>query len=157
MPLEPGDPAPSVAAEDQHGNPVELAFEQPTVLFFYPRDGTPGCTTEATQFEAERETYDEAGLATYGVSTDDVAAHAEFAERQGLEVTLLADPDGELAAAFDVPVENGRAARTTFVLADGEVHRVYRSVRPDGHARTVLGDLLDDGLAALDWDDAGSG
>lgn len=151
MPLTPGDPAPAAAAPNQAGEPVELSFDEPTVLFFYPRDGTPGCTTEARQFTAERATYDEAGVEAYGVSTDDVEAHADFAAEEGLGVTLLADPDGELAQAFGVPVENGRAARTTFVLADGEVNRVYQDVRPDGHARRVLEDLLADGLAELDW------
>lgn len=151
VPLEPGDPSPAVAAHDQTGESVEPAFDEPTVLFFYPRDGTEGCTTEARQFEAERETYAEAGVTAYGVSTDDAEAHAEFAAAEDLSVPLLADPEGELAAAFGVPIENGRAARTTFVLADGEVRRVYEDVRPDGHARRVLEDLLVDGLAELDW------
>jgi peroxiredoxin Q/BCP len=151
MTLAPGDPAPTVSVPDQSGERVGLAFDEPTVLFFYPRDGTEGCTTEARQFEAERETYAEAGVEAYGVSTDDVEAHARFADEEGLTVSLLADPDGELAAAFGVPVENGRAARTTFVLADGEVKRVYEDVRPDGHARRVLEDLLVDGLAELEW------
>ncbi|MFB6353337.1 MAG: peroxiredoxin [Halobacteriales archaeon] len=151
MPLDPGDPAPAVRARDQQGNRVEPAFDDPTVVFFYPRDGTPGCTTEATQFEAERPAYADAGVTVYGVSTDDVDAHAAFAAEADLTVTLLADPDGELAAAFDVPVDDGRAARTTFVLADGAIHRVYEDVRPDGHARRVLADLLDDGLVDVDW------
>ena len=150
MVLEPGDPAPAVAARDQRGDRVEPSLDRPTVVFFYPRDGTPGCTTEARQFEAERETYAEAGVEVYGVSTDDVDAHAAFCDEHGLGVTLLADPDGDLAAAFDVPVERDRAARTTVVVVDGTVHRVYRSVRPDGHARTVLADLLDDGVVTLE-------
>ena len=121
MVLDPGDPAPRVAAPDQSGAVVEPPFDDPTVLFFYPRDGTEGCTTEARQFEAERTTYEEAGVMAYGVSTDDVDAHAEFAAAEDLSVPLLADPEGELAAAFDVSIENDRAARTTFVLADGVV------------------------------------
>lgn len=151
MPLAPGEPAPTVTAPDQTGEPVELAFDDPTVLFFYPRDGTPGCSTEASQFDAERDAYDEAGVAIYGVSTDDVASHAAFADDEALAVTLLADPEGVLATAFDVPVEDGRAARTTFVLDDATVHEVYENVRPDGHARRVLEDLLDAGLVELDW------
>lgn len=153
MPLAPGDPVPSVSARDQSGEPIELEFDDPTVLYFYPRDGTPGCTTEATQFEAERETYAEAGVAAYGVSTDDVESHAKFAEAEDLAVPLLADPNGDIAAAFDVPVENDRAARTTVVLTDGRVHRVYEDVTPDGHARRVLEDLLADTLVELDWYD----
>lgn len=151
MVLEAGDPAPAMTAPDQSGERVELSFDDLTVLFFYPRDGTEGCTTEARQFEAERATYEEAGVRAYGVSTDDAEAHAEFAADEGLSVSLLADPEAELAATFGVPVENGRAARTTFVLADDEVKRVYEDVRPDGHARRVLEDLLRDGLAELDW------
>lgn len=150
MVLGPGDPAPAVAAADQHGRRVEPAFDAPTVLFFYPRDGTPGCTTEAAQFEAERETYADAGVEVYGVSTDDVDAHAEFADDHDLHLTLLADPDGDVADAFGVPVENDRVERLTVVVVDGVVHRVYRSVRPDGHARSVLLDLLDEGVVDLD-------
>jgi predicted regulator of amino acid metabolism with ACT domain len=69
--------------------------------------------------------------------------------RIGTAFDLLADPEGELAAAFDVEQRQGAAARTTVVLADGELKRVYEDVSPDGHAREVLGDLLDDGLAQL--------
>lgn len=151
MPLNAGDPAPSVSAPTQDGATVELQFEAPTVLFFYPRDGTPGCTIEAAQFEAERGTYADADVSVYGISTDTVAEHATFAEEEGLSVPLLADPDGELAAAFDVPIENSRAARTTFVIADGTVLEVYEDVQPDGHARRVLEDMIEDGWAELDW------
>lgn len=150
MVLEPGDPAPTVEARDQVGERISPGFETPTVLFFYPRDGTPGCTTEATQFDIERETYAAAGVEVYGVSTDDVDAHAAFCDDHDLDITLLADPDGEIATAFDVPIEGDRAARITVVVVDGTVHRVYPSVRPDGHARTVLADLLDDGVVTLD-------
>jgi peroxiredoxin Q/BCP len=151
--LEPGDPAPAVTAPDQSGELIELGFADPTGLFFYPPDGTQGCTTEARPFEAERGTYEEAGGTVYGVSTDGVEAHAAFADAEGLSVTLLADPDGELAGDFGVPIENGRAARTTFVLTRGAIERVYENVRPDGHARRVLEDLLADGLVELDWYD----
>lgn len=151
MPLRPGDPTPTVSAPNQNGTAVELRFEDPTVLFFYPRDGTPGCTTEAVQFEVEREAYAETGVAAYGVSTDPVEAHETFAEEEDLSIPLLADPDGEVAAAFGVPLENGRAARTSFALVDGTVHRVYEEVNPDGHARRVLEVLLEDGMVELDW------
>jgi len=152
MPLAVGDSAPSVSAPNQHGETVTVDFEPPTVLYFYPRDGTPGCTTEAEQFTLERESYHDAGVAVYGVSTDSVDSHAEFAADHGIEIDLLADPDGELADAFAVEVDDSRnvAARTTFVIVDGTVHRVYTGVNPDGHARTVLFDLLDDGVVSLD-------
>lgn len=151
MPLEPGTDAPSVTAPNQHGEELRLAFDEPTVLYFYPEDGTPGCTTEATQFTRELDTYREAGVAVYGVSTDTVDSHAAFACDQGIEFDLLADPDGEVAAAFDVERRSsGETERTTFVLVDGAVYDVYTGVKPDGHARDVLGDLLDAGVVDLD-------
>ena len=150
MTLSEGENAPIIAAQNQNGESVEVAFEEPTVLYFYPRDDTPGCTTEAQQFDAELATYEEAEVAVYGVSTDDVDSHAAFAEKYDLNVELLADPDSEIADAFDVDTSRGAAERTTFVLADGEVKAVYTGVNPDGHARDVLGDMLDSGLATLE-------
>ena len=149
MPLEPGDPAPPVTAATQTGERVTVDFEDPTVLFFYPADATPGCTTEANQFDRELETYRDAGVAVYGVSTDDVDSHAAFADEEDLGVTLLADPDAKIAEAFGVEVEEGRAARTTFVCAGGQICGLYEGVRPDGHARNVLMDMLDEGLVSL--------
>lgn len=149
MTLDVGDAAPTVRAENQRGETVELDFEEPTVLYFYPRDDTSGCTVEAKQFDLELETYRDAGVAVYGVSTDDVDSHEAFAEKYDFGFDLLADPGGEVVAAFDVARRRDAAMRTTFVLADGEVQAVYTGVKPDGHAREVLGDMLDDGLVAL--------
>lgn len=152
MPLEEGVSAPAVSAPNQHGEPVSPSFEDPTVLYFYPEDGTPGCTTEATQFDAELDTYREAGVAVYGVSTDDVESHRAFADKQGIDFDLLADPTGDLADAFDVERQaSGATERTTFILADGEVKAVYTGVDPDGHAREVMLDMVDDGLIDPDW------
>lgn len=150
MTLEPGDPAPEVSAPNQRGETVTSSFEEPTVLYFYPEDGTPGCQTEAKQFALESEAYTDAGVPVYGVSTDDVDSHREFAERNDVGFDLLADPDGEIVEAFDVDRgPDGRAKRTTFVLVDGGIHHVYEGVNPDGHARDVLMDMLDDGLVEL--------
>jgi len=148
--LQPGDPAPDVAAPNQHDEATVPSFEPPTVLYFYPEDGTPGCTTEAEQFVRERASYEDAGVAIYGVSTDTVDAHRAFADEQGVWFDLLADPEGDVAEAFGVELREGRAPRTTFVLADSAVHRVYEGVDPDGHARDVMLDLLDDGLVELE-------
>lgn len=149
MRLEPGDPAPAVEARNQDGDRVAVDLEGPVVLYFYPRDETPGCTVEARQFEHERETYADAGVAIYGLSTDDVNSHADFCEAEGLGFDLLADPEADIAAAYGVPVRADAAARTTFVVVGGRVHAVYRDVDPDGHARRVLADLLEDGLVEL--------
>lgn len=150
MPLEPGDPAPDVTAPNQHGESTSPRFDSPTVLYFYPEDGTPGCQTEATQFQFELEHYQDAGVAVYGISTDPIERHREFAEEHDLEFDLLADPDGDLADAFDLDLEQGRYPRTTFVFVDGQVDRVYEHVTPDGHARDLMFDLLDDGVVELE-------
>ena len=150
MVLETGAVVPQVTATNQDGDRVTVTFEQPTVLYFYPRDDTPGCTTEAEQFQAELETYREAGVAVYGVSTDDAESHREFAEAHDLEFDLLADPDGKIADAFDVAMSDGATERTTFVCTQGQVCGIYEGVHPDGHARNVLNDILDVGLASLD-------
>lgn len=148
--LDAGDPAPDIDAPNQHGETVAPEFDAPTVLYFYVEDGTPGCSTQADQFSREADAYADAGVTVYGVSTDDVDSHREFAESEGIDYDLLADPDGELCAAFGVPRDHdGRAERTTFVLADGEIQRVYEGVSADGHARDVLLDMLDDGLVSL--------
>lgn len=147
--LQPGDPAPDVTAPNQRGESVSPDFDDITVLYFYPEDGTPGCTTEAAQFVAERDVYEEAGVAVYGVSTDSVESHHDFADEEDVWFDLLADPGGEVADAFGVELQQGRAPRTTFVLADGEVRRVYEGVNPDGHARDVMMDLLDEGAVEL--------
>jgi peroxiredoxin Q/BCP len=148
--LDTGDPAPEIDAPNQHGETVSPDFDAPTVVYFYVEDGTPGCSTQADQFSREAGTYEDAGVTVYGVSTDDIDSHWEFAEREGIDYDLLADPDGDLCAAFGVPRDHdGRAERTTFVLADGEIQRVYTGVSADGHARDVLLDMLDDGLVSL--------
>lgn len=150
MALPAGEPAPTVVAPNQDGEAVTLTFDDPTVLYFYPKDETPGCTTEARQFTLERDAYDDAGVDVYGVSTDDVDDHRAFHEAEDLDVDLLADPDAEVLDAFDLePRHDGTAPRTTFFLADGEVKRVYEGVDPDGHAREVLLDALEAGLVEL--------
>jgi len=147
--LSEGDEAPRVEAENQDGETVELDYDEPTVVYFYPRDDTPGCTTEARSFEKEREEYEDAGVRVYGVSTDDVDSHCDFADEYGLSFELLADPDGRIADSFGVPVGKGFARRCTFVVNDGRAVRVYDGVSPDGHGRDVLLDMLDDGLVEL--------
>ena len=151
MPLEPGDPAPVVTAPNQHGESVTPDAEGPTVVYFYVEDGTPGCETQADQFGLEAESYEAAGVTVYGVSTDTVDSHREFAADRGIEFDLLADADGELCEAFDVGRDHaGRAERTTFVIADGEVVRTHEGVAPDGHARDLLLELYDSGVVDLD-------
>jgi len=140
MTLQPGDPAPDVSARNQAGDVVSPALEEPTVVYFYPRDDTPGCTLEAREFEAELESFHHAGATVYGVSTDDVDSHRDFADQEGLSLDLLADPDGAVAEAFDVELQGNFVDRITFVLADGTVRAVVDAdtMQPEGHAAEVL-------------------
>jgi peroxiredoxin Q/BCP len=146
MVLDTGESVPPVTATTQHGDRVTVDFEAPTVLYFYPRDATSGCTTEAVEFDDALDAYREAGVAVYGVSTDDADSHREFAQEEDLDVVLLADPEARIAEAFGVEVTEGAAHRTTFVCTRGQVCGVYEGVHPEGHARTVLDDILDMGL-----------
>jgi len=146
MALEPGDGVPDIVAENQHGDTVRPDFATPTVLYFYPKDDTPGCATEASGFEAEAERFEAYDVAVYGVSTDDVESHADFAESEGLSFDLLADPDARVADAFGVELVDGHARRTTFVIAHTQVVGLYEGVRPDGHAKDVFRDLGEAGL-----------
>jgi peroxiredoxin Q/BCP len=140
--LEPGDPAPTVSAVNQRGETVEPEFARPTVVYFYQKDFTSGCTIEANDFQDVLPEYRDAGIDVYGVSMDDQQSHADFAEEEGLTYDLLADPDGELAGAFGLDTSEGYTDRRTFVLAEGEVVAVYdpELADPSGHAREVLDD-----------------
>lgn len=146
MVLEPGESVPDIAADNQWGERVRPDFATPTVVYFYPADDTPGCTTEATQFERRYEQYDGYEVPVYGVSTDTVDSHCDFAQAYDLSFDLLADPDGKLADAFGVDMVDGRTRRTTFVIAHNRVLGLYEGVRPDGHATNVLRDLGEAGL-----------
>ena len=149
MTLDVGDSVPEVETENQDGETVTLTFEDPTVLYFYPKDDTPGCTVEAKQFNLELESYRDAGVPVYGISTDAVDSHREFADKYDLEFDLLTDIEGEIRDRFDVGKSGGYTNRVTYVLADGEVKKVYTDVDPDGHPREVLSDMIDAGLAKL--------
>jgi peroxiredoxin Q/BCP len=141
--LEPGAEAPEVSAENQHGETVTPDFAAPTVVYFYPKDFTGGCTIEANDFQDTLPEFEDAGITVYGVSMDDVETHADFAEEEGVSFDLLADPDGDVAEAFGVDTSEGYTDRVTFTLADGKVVGVYdpELADPEGHAAEVLADL----------------
>ena len=147
--LSEGDDAPRIEATNQDGDSVTVEYEEPTVVYFYPRDDTPGCTMEAKSFNKEYDEYENAGVRVYGVSTDDVESHRDFAEENDLSFDLLADPDAEVADAFGVPVQGNMAKRNTFVVVDGEVVSVYENVSPDGHGRDLLLELVEDGVVEI--------
>jgi peroxiredoxin Q/BCP len=140
--LEIGDAAPEVSAPNQHGETVTLEFSGPTVVYFYPKDFTGGCTIEANDFEEHLPEFESADVPVYGVSMDDVESHADFAEEEGVTFELLADPEGEVADAFGVDTDEGYTDRVTFLLNDGEVVATYdpELADPEGHANEVLAD-----------------
>lgn len=148
--LAVGSTAPDRALRDQDGNERTLASLRghPAVVYFYPRDGTPGCTREACAFRDAWDRYERAGIRLVGVSSDDVESHARFAREHELPFPLLADVDGSLAAAFGVPRHLGMDSRVTFVLdAEGVVRSVFRDVDPGVHAEEILAEIARLGLA----------
>jgi peroxiredoxin Q/BCP len=145
---EVGQPAPDFSSTDQHGNAFSLAALRgsPVVLYFYPKDDTPGCTKEACAFRDARALYQKAGAQVVGVSPDDVKSHKKFADKYELPFTLVADPDQAICQQYGVWQEKtmyGRTSmgvvRTTFVIdAEGVVRQVFPRVKVDGHSDAVL-------------------
>ena len=115
---------------------------QKTVLYFYPKDDTPGCTKEACAFRDRMGDYGEAGIQVYGVSLDSPESHRAFREKYNLNFPLLTDEGGTAARALGVlNEEKGKARRTTFLLApSGEIEKVYPEVSPEMHADEILSD-----------------
>lgn len=141
--LAVGATAPSLRAVDQHGTTHELGDYRgrPTVVYFYPKDSTPGCTQQACAFRDIWSEYERAGVRVLGVSTDDQKSKESFAKEHKLPFPILSDPEGTWVAAFGVPTRLGMASRVSFLLGkDGRVARVYPDVDPGVHAMRVLED-----------------
>lgn len=139
--LAPGARAPEFHALDQDGRDRRLADERghAVVLYFYPRDATPGCTREACSFRDVWSRFVEVGAQVLGVSTDDVASHAAFAREHRLPFPLLADPDGSITRLYGVGRTFGLASRVTYVIdRDGVIRRIFPDVDPGVHATEVL-------------------
>lgn len=130
--------------EDSRELSVQDLDGRKTVLYFYPKDDSPGCTKETCAFRNRMQDYRREDLAVYGVSTDSPESHKEFREKHGLNFPLLTDEGGVAAAELGVLNEQGRAARTTFLLgAEGEIEKVYPDVSPETHADEILEDARD--------------
>ena len=151
MALQPGDIAPDFTLPDGDGNPVSLADLRGkwVVLYFYPRDNTPGCTKEACGFRDVYPTYESKNVVVLGVSTDDAKAHTKFSTKFNLPFPLLSDAEGEMAARYDsyglkkfMGKEYMGISRNTFIInPDGAIAKVYLKVKPEPHAEQVLSDL----------------
>jgi thioredoxin-dependent peroxiredoxin len=146
--LKAGDKAPPFALPSNEGRAVRLEDlrGKPVVLYFYPKDDTPGCTKEACSFRDAWSEIQETGAVLLGVSPDDAASHEKFRAKYRLPFPLLSDPDHAVADAYGAWGEKsmyGRKyegiLRTTFLIdGTGVVRRVFEKVRPDGHADEVL-------------------
>jgi peroxiredoxin Q/BCP len=146
--IEVGKPTPDFTLPDQRGEMVTLSALRgaPVVLYFYPKDDTPGCTTEARGFRDARAEYEKVGARVLGVSPDNIATHLKFAEKHALPFTLLADSDRRVCELYGVWKERSMygkksmgVERTTLVIdRDGIVRKVYPKVKVDGHVQAVL-------------------
>lgn len=142
-PLPVGSKAPELSAVDQHGKAHKLSEElgHPTVVYFYPKDGTPGCTKEACAFRDTWDRFVQAKVQVLGISSDDQKSHEQFAKEEKLPFPILADPDHTWAKAFGVPIHLGMTSRVSFLLdAEGKVAKIYPDVDPALHADQVLKD-----------------
>ena len=153
--LEPGDSAPDITLTDHRGEAVTVdpAAAGYTVVYFYPRADTPGCTAEACGFRDEWDAFEDADVAVVGISDDPVEDLAAFADAYDLPFELLSDEDGSVSTAYDSYGEKSMfwntfdgVFRNTYVLDDeGTVVLAYEGVSPEDHAVEILDDL-----AALD-------
>ncbi|MBK4730708.1 peroxiredoxin [Oxynema sp. CENA135] len=142
MSLSVGTTAPDFTAKDTNGNTVNLSdFKGKTlILYFYPKDDTPGCTKEAQSFRDAYNEYQSKDIAVLGVSMDDEESHKKFTEKYNIPFPLLADSDGTLTKAYDVE-GGGYAKRVTYVIdGDGKITQVYEgsNLKTDTHAADIL-------------------
>jgi len=151
MPISSGIPAPSFTVPDETGTPRSLADYRGknVVLYFYPKDDTPGCTTEACNFRDDYSAYEKVGVVILGVSPDSPKKHTKFKEKFQLPFTLLADEDHAICEAYGVWGQKkfmGReymgVLRTTFLIdPEGNIKKVFEDVKPADHSAEVLAAL----------------
>jgi thioredoxin-dependent peroxiredoxin len=151
MPISANQPAPEFTLADENGTLHSLKDYRgkAVVLYFYPKDDTPGCTTEACNFRNDYAEYQKAGVVILGVSPDSPKSHIKFKEKFNLPFTLLSDEDHKVADAYgawglkkNYGKEYEGIYRTTFLIGpDGKIIKVFEKVKPDGHSVEVLAAL----------------
>ena len=149
--LNIGDKAPNFTLPDKDGNLVSLSdfFGKRIVLYFYPKDNTPGCTRQACAFAGAYRGFQEKGVEVIGISRDSVTSHQKFAEKYGLPFKILADTELEAIKAYGVWQEKklyGKVSmgvvRTTFIIdAEGKIEKIMPKVKPDTNAAEILESL----------------
>jgi peroxiredoxin Q/BCP len=151
--VQEGKPAPDFALETDSGETVKLSDlrGKQVVLYFYPKDDTPGCTTQACGIRDTYGEFENAGAVVFGISPDDATSHEKFKQKYSLPFTLLADEGHKVAEEYGVWVERKNYGKTymgiersTFIIdGDGRVAKIMRHVKPDTHAEAVLAALPD--------------
>lgn len=146
--LKIGDAAPSFSLPANGGRTVNLTdfAKRKLVIYFYPKDNTPGCTTEAIDFTAAIKDFDKANTDIVGVSADSVKKHENFIDKHGLAITLLSDEDQKMLNAYGVWVEKNMYGRkfmgieraTYLIGTDGKIEQIWRKVRVKDHVEAVL-------------------
>jgi peroxiredoxin Q/BCP len=139
--IKVGEIAPTFKATDNEGRTVDLRSLKGKwlVLYFYPKDDTPGCTIEAKQFTELYEEFLRSDTLVYGISTDTKESHCDFRDKYKLKVPLIPDEEHKVMSLYDVNVSGGFASRDTIVVdPKGYIVKIYRNVNPIGHAREVL-------------------
>jgi len=149
--LTVGDKAPDFTLRDQNGNNVSLSsfLGKKVVLYFYPKDNTPGCTRQACAFAGLYGEFQKRNVEVIGISKDSTASHVKFAEKHGLPFILLADPERIAIQAYGVWQEKklyGKIGlgiiRTTFIIdAEGKIEKIMPKVKPDTNAAEILAEL----------------
>ena len=142
-----GSQAPDFTLQSQEGKTVSLKdFRgQWVVLYFYPKDMTPGCTIEAHNFQRDLDQYTAKKTAIIGISADNVDSHQQFCTKESLTFRLLADPDKQVISSYGSLAPNGMvASRNTFLIdPNGVIRKVYTRVNPNSHSQDVLADLAE--------------
>jgi thioredoxin-dependent peroxiredoxin len=138
-----GQPAPDFTATAQDGSSVHIAAltGKRVVVYFYPKDETPGCTKEACSFRDAWTSLAKTGAVLVGVSADSIDSHKAFAEHYKLPFLLVSDPDGSIGKKYGVPFEGYHHRQTIVIGPDGKVRKTYRKVDVAVHAQEILGDL----------------
>jgi peroxiredoxin Q/BCP len=135
---------PDFAATASDGTQIQLSklYGKPVVVYFYPKDETPGCTAEACSFRDAWSALRAKGVVLIGVSADTDESHKAFAKNHNLPFLLVSDPNGAIAAQFGVPMDAGFIARESFVIgANGRIKKIYRTVDVTAHAAQIMADL----------------
>lgn len=146
--LEAGIKAPDFSLSDQHGNTVSISefLGKKIVLYFYPKDNTPGCSRQACAFAGAYREFQDLGVVVIGVSKDSVASHAKFAEKYSLPFIIISDPELKAIKAYDVWQEKknyGKVSmgvvRSTYIIDEqGTIEKVMPKVKPDTNAAEIL-------------------